>query len=67
MYETDTLTRTEARRFEAWLDKNIGTEVQNNDHGYGEFTLTIFDLEEAGEVEQVRAYENAKGYTNEKL
>ncbi len=57
IYETDVYKYHEARAFMEWLDKNIGTETQLNDHGEGDFTITVFDLN-PGEVVQIRKYEN---------
>ena len=60
IYETDLFDLSGIRKFENWLDKNIGTEYERNDNGEGScgkiYYLLIFDLEWS-DIDKIRAYE----------
>ncbi len=64
-YDTGAMNFSDTRKFKQWLDKNIGTEFEQNyvDH-YDDgkyvcalYSLTVFSLTHK-EVEMIRAYEN---------
>ena len=59
-YETDIMTNTQIKSFEKWLDRNIGTEWDENQNDTDEFYLMVFDLTYK-EVNQIRDYENSLG------
>ena len=60
VYETDIVTKREIKSFEKWLDKNIGTDWEENQNDTNEFYLMIFDLTHK-EVKEIRNYENSLG------
>lgn len=59
-YETDIMTKTQIKSFEKWLDKNIGTDWEENENDTDEFYLMVFDLTHK-EVNQIRNYEKLLG------
>ena len=56
IYETGLFGINGIKRFEKFLDKEIGTEYERNDNGDG-FYLMIFDLS-PNEVKKIRKWEN---------
>lgn len=61
-YETEEMSLEAIRRFENFLDREIGTEYERNDSGNG-YYLLISDLTPR-EVDKIRDFENEKLFAN---
>jgi hypothetical protein len=60
IYETDKLTNVFKNLFKNFLDKEIGTDYEINEHpdSDGSYYIIIFDLTES-EVELIRKFESS--------
>jgi hypothetical protein len=58
IYETQTHNIDDIRRFEKWLDAEIGTEYERNDDGEGSYYLLVFELTPR-EVDKIGKWEKS--------
>ena len=55
-YITDSLTSAQNEAFTRFIDREIGTEWEVDQHDENEFTVTVFDLS-TSELKKVREFE----------
>ena len=58
-YETNSLTGKQADTFKEWFDREIGTDIDQDDDGEGGHVITCFELT-ANEVSKCRYFETKK-------